>query len=99
MAALPICSSCSPVRRVPHRRPRERVELRARVTGEIDRLDQELLTPPPRPSPKGEGEGNARRKDVRERRDRLADDLELLDRSDERGWDELKGDIENDLAP
>jgi hypothetical protein len=65
---------------------REQVELRARVTSEIDRLAKQL-------------EGGPGRKDVRERRDRLVDDLELLDRSDERGWDELKGDIENDLAP
>jgi hypothetical protein len=65
---------------------REQVELRARVTSEIDRLDKEL-------------ERDARGKPLRERRDRLADDLELLDRSDERGWDELKADIENDLAP
>jgi hypothetical protein len=65
---------------------REQVELRAKLTSEIDRLDAQL------------GTHRAPPKDVRERRDRLVDDLELLDRADERGWDELKADIENDLA-
>lgn len=65
---------------------REQLQLEAKIDDALARLDRRLGTRP------------AERQAILERRSRLAADKRLIGKSDERGWDELKAEIERDLG-
>lgn len=64
---------------------REQLQLEAKIDDALAGLDRRLGTRP--------GDRQA----LLERRSRLAADKRLIGKSDERGWDELKAEIERDL--
>lgn len=64
---------------------REQLQLEAKIDDALAGIDRRLGTRP--------GERQA----LLERRSRLAADKRLIGKSDERGWDELKAEIERDL--
>jgi hypothetical protein len=69
---------------------REQLELRGRLREDIQAIDAELAT----------RHGTSTRAEITRllaRRSLLEEDVGTLDRADERGWDELKATIENDL--
>lgn len=71
---------------------REQLVLRGRIDDELRAIDRQLVTQ--------KGAANKDPKtihDLEEKRLTLSADAEVLDRSDERGWDELKAVVEHDL--
>jgi hypothetical protein len=87
---------------------REQLELRADVEDELDDIDRKLLalgvevrkdgTPTIEPK-KRASKGAARITELLEYRQQLMTDLTLLERSDDKGWEDLKASIERDLTP
>lgn len=64
---------------------REQLQLEAKIDDALAGIDRRLGTRP------------AERQALLARRSRLAADKRLIGKSDERGWDELKAEIERDL--
>lgn len=79
---------------------REQVSLRARVVEEIAVVDKRILAlqHPEGASGDPDSAAAATLGALIVRRQRLRDDVVSIDRADERGWDELKAEIEHDLA-
>jgi hypothetical protein len=82
---------------------REQLQLRARVQEQIDAIDKQLAAlkvefrdgryvQDPR------SKNAAKIDELLERRRLLEEDANVLERADERGWDEVKGEIERDLS-
>ncbi|MBX3202405.1 MAG: hypothetical protein KF894_30040 [Labilithrix sp.] len=80
---------------------REQLELRARLRAEVTEVDRELAGLHAESARIGErpATNDARLGTLLERRRQLLDGVARIDRSDEQGWDELKAQIEADLAP
>ena len=86
---------------------REQLALRARVQEEVDAIDQKLLalTIDARKGTGMEGgvvvdprsKDAARIRALLQRRETLTSDMSVLERADERAWDEVKANIEQDL--
>ena len=83
---------------------REQLELRGRLQEEIDSVDKELSVlkgdlhknSGVAVDPKSKGAQTL--DELLRRRQQLEDDMNLLERADERGWDELKATIERDIG-
>jgi hypothetical protein len=85
---------------------REQLELRARLHAEIDEIDRALLAlkldaergQPGRPIAGTATKETKKIRELLDRRKLLEDDLHRVNMSDERGWDELKSDVERNLS-
>ncbi len=82
---------------------REQLDLRGRLQGEIDDIDKKLLDLKVDMRKDGGALFDSKSKDAKRiqeliaRRERLVADANLVDRADERGWDETKATVEKDL--
>lgn len=80
---------------------REQLDLRARLQEAIDEIDRNLLavrTAQGRER-RADGPRQSQIQELLRRRATFAADIQRINRSDERGWDETKAEIERDLTP